>query len=84
MAKVQVYTMKNCRFCESAKKLLGQRSIPFETILLADDDDKAWTDLTSKSGMKTMPQIFHGDKLIGGFTELSELDKKNQLQELLA
>jgi glutaredoxin len=46
------------------------------------DDDAQWDELEKKSGMKTMPQIFHGDRLIGGFQDLSTLDQKDQLGSL--
>jgi len=39
--------------------------------------------LIKKTGMKTVPQIFINDKLIGGFSELSALDKKGELDPLL-
>ena len=84
MSKMKVYTMKNCPFCEAAKKLLAERAVPFETILVDDNDDKAWEDLFQKSGMRTMPQIFFGEELIGGFTELSAVDKVDKLSKFKA
>ncbi len=83
-AKVKVYTMNFCPYCTSAKKLLSERGVPFEEIKVADDDDAKWDELYKISGMQTMPQIFHGEKLIGGFTELSKLDSKDQLKSLLS
>lgn len=79
---VKMYTMKFCPFCESAKRLLKSKGIPFEETLVAEDDDATWDALYKKSGMQTMPQIFHNDRLIGGFQELSELDKKDGLLSL--
>ena len=38
--------------------------------------------LYARSKMKTVPQIFHGDALVGGFSELTDLDKKDQLNSL--
>jgi len=46
------------------------------------DDDQMWEDLYKRSGMKTVPQIFHGKKLIGGFRELDALDKVDSLASL--
>lgn len=82
MKKVQVYTMRYCPYCVRAKQLLTQRGIPFEEILVEDDDDAQWDALFKRSGMKTMPQIFHGSDLIGGYTELAALDRKDQLKSL--
>ncbi len=81
-ASIHVYTMKNCPYCLKAKQLLTQRGIPFTETLVSHDNDAQWESLFQKSGMKTLPQIFHGDQLIGGYQELSELDKKDNLQSL--
>jgi glutaredoxin 3 len=81
-AKVTVYTMEYCPFCLRAKDLLKRRGIDFKEVLLPMDDDAQWDELEKKSGMKTMPQIFHGDRLIGGFQDLSALDQKDQLGSL--
>jgi len=79
MKKVTVYSMQNCPYCVKAKGLLTQRGIPFETIMIDDWSDEAWDDLVKKSGMKTVPQIYVEGKLIGGFTQLAEVDSQDQL-----
>lgn len=79
---VTVYTMNFCPYCKRAKELLGSRGIPFQEKLIPDDDEAQWDELERRSGMKTMPQIFNGDKLIGGYTELAELDRKDKLASL--
>ena len=80
--KVTVYTMDYCPYCERAKALLQRKSIAFEEIRLSEDDDSAWDALEKRSGMKTMPQIFADDQLIGGYTELAALDARDGLQSL--
>jgi glutaredoxin 3 len=79
---VQVYTMDYCPYCERAKRLLTQRGVVFEEIRVADDDDAAWDALYARSGMRTMPQIFKGDRLVGGYTELAHQDSLDQLASL--
>lgn len=81
--KVTVYTMNYCPYCERAKALLKQKGIPFEEIKVADDDDAAWDALEKRSGMKTMPQIWAGDELIGGYTELAAREAQDGLKSLL-
>ena len=78
MAKVTVYTMDHCPFCERAKSLLKQRGVAYEEIRVSMDDDAQWIALEKKTGMKTMPQILDGEKLIGGFNDLSALDGKDR------
>ncbi len=79
---VTVYTKDYCRYCEAAKALLKDKSIPYQEIKLKPEDDKTWQDLVKRSGMRTVPQIFHNDKLIGGFDQLSALDKSQGLEHL--
>jgi glutaredoxin 3 len=81
--QVKVYTMSNCPFCVMAKRLLSDRGIPFQEILVSEDDDAQWESLFKLSGMRTMPQIFSGNRLIGGFSHLADLDKSGGLKSLL-
>jgi glutaredoxin 3 len=82
MAKIIVYTSDNCPYCLKAKRLLGDRGIAFTENKIGWDDDAQWDALYEKSKMKTVPQIFNGDALIGGYTELEALDKKDELASL--
>src|SRR5450631_2991104 len=66
MRKVQVYTITNCPYCERAKALLRDRQIAFEEVHVDRNDDEQIQELIARSKMKTFPQIFAGDKLIGG------------------
>ena len=83
MKKVQVYTITNCPYCERAKALLRDRSIPFDEVHVDRNDDEQVQELLARSKMKTFPQIFAGDKLIGGFMELEALDRGAKLMPLL-
>ena len=80
--KVTVYTMNHCPYCVRAKRLLAERGIPFEEQLVEEEDDSQWEALYKRSGMRTMPQIFAGEKLIGGYTELAKLDGEDHLDSL--
>ncbi|MEK6704983.1 MAG: glutaredoxin domain-containing protein [Bdellovibrionota bacterium] len=82
MKSVTVYSMHGCPYCEAAKALLQKRAVAFEEIKLAEEDDAAWTELSLRSGLKTMPQIFQGERLIGGFAELAKLDQIDSLVSL--
>jgi glutaredoxin 3 len=81
VAKVVVYTKDYCPYCVAAKTLLQQRGIPYEEIKLSTDSDD-FAQLQKKSGMRTVPQIFHGDRLIGGFDALTKLDQETALAQL--
>ena len=80
--KVIVYTMDYCPYCIKAKILLKGRGVAYEEVHVDEEDDAKWDELAAKSGMKTMPQIWAGEKLIGGYTELAALDRQDQLSSL--
>jgi glutaredoxin 3 len=79
---VRVYTKKNCAYCVRAKALLSKKNVPFEEIDVESDDElRTW--LVEKSGQRTMPQIFVGDRSLGGFTDIDALDRKGELDAIL-
>lgn len=83
MNPVRVYTTRICGYCFAAKRLLNKKGVPFEEIDISDDPaQRRW--LVETSGQRTVPQIFVGDRSIGGFTELRALDRSGELDALLA
>ena len=81
---VTVYTVDYCGYCNRAKELLQSKGVPFNEIKLDRNDDEARKKLVERSGMKTFPQIFHGDRLIGGCSELIDEDRQDGLARLQA
>ena len=73
---VKIYTTRTCPYCHAAKALLKQRGLDFEEIDVSDDND--FDKLVARTGMKTVPQIFFDEKLIGGFQELAVLDSSGK------
>ena len=80
--KVVINSSVPCAFCGMAKNLLTLRGIDFEEKIVNKHDPEQVEPLFKKSGMRSFPQIFADDRLIGGFTELSALDRKDQLKSL--
>ncbi len=80
MKTIKIYSMQQCPYCKAAKQLLNLRGVPFEEIILHEEDDAQWDALIKKSGLKTVPQIFFGDQLIGGFDDLARLDSQDGLK----
>lgn len=82
MAEVIVYTTYHCPYCSAAKSLLKGKGVAFKEINVGEDDTKrAW--LVTATGQRTVPQIFIGGKSIGGFKELSDLDRAGKLDGIL-
>lgn len=83
MNPVRVYTTRICGYCVAAKRLLDRKGVPFEEIDVSHDHEtRAW--LVQASGQRTVPQIFIGERSIGGFSELRALDLAGELDDLLA
>jgi len=81
--KIEMYSMETCPHCVRAKELLKARGVAFEEILIGMDDNPAWEMLYKKSGgMKTVPQIYCNGVIVGGYPELSALDKADRLESL--
>lgn len=73
MNEVSIFGTANCSYCDMAKKLCENFSVPYSYYDIATDT-KAMNYLMDELGMfKTVPQIFADGKHIGGFSELKEL-----------
>ena len=83
MKKVIIYTGPICNFCSAAKHLLSKKKISYEEIDIGNDDKKREEMLKKSNGAKTIPQIFIGEKHIGGYVELKALENKDELDTLL-
>ena len=82
MAEVKIYTTRYCPYCHAATALLTQKSVPFEEIDVTGDQ-AARTDLAKRTGRHTVPQVFIDGESIGGYDDLSALDRSGRLDELL-
>jgi glutaredoxin 3 len=83
MAEVKIYTTKLCPYCIRAKALLTQKRVAFEEIDVGNDPEKRrW--LRDLTGRHTVPQIFINGKGVGGYDDIAALDRKGQLDPLLA
>ena len=84
MAHVTIYTRPFCGYCARALKLLQTKGADFTEIEAGMDPEKRREMITRSGGGSTYPQIFIGDKAIGGCDELLALDRAGELDTLLA
>lgn len=82
MAKVIIYTKPACPYCDYAKQLLDHKKVAYEEVRIDLDAEKR-AEVERLSGRRTVPQIFINDQPIGGFDDLSALDKSGKLDSLL-
>ena len=69
--KAIVWSQYNCSYCDQAKALLKSKGIPFEEKKIGDGYTKEEL-LEAVPTARTVPQIFLGEELVGGFTELKK------------
>jgi glutaredoxin 3 len=75
--KAVIWSKYHCPYCDQAKALLTQKGIAFEERKIGDGYTKEDL-LEAVPSARTVPQIFLGEELIGGFTELKKrLDNVN-------
>jgi glutaredoxin 3 len=80
--KVTVYTKQNCAFCVRAKRLLEKKGVAYDEIAVEEKEDlRAW--LVEKTGQMTVPQIFAGERSLGGFSDVDALDRDGKLDPIL-
>lgn len=84
MAKVTIYTRAFCPYCFRALRLLKNKGADFTEIDAGMDAEKRAEMLSRSNGGRTYPQIFVGDIHIGGFDDMNALDKRGELDKLLA
>jgi glutaredoxin 3 len=84
MAHVTIYTKPFCPYCARALKLLTAKGADMTEVDAAFDPVKRKEMLAKSNGGTTYPQIFIGDKHVGGCDDLLALDREGGLDALLA
>lgn len=80
--KIIVYRTRTCPYCIRATRLLDQKGWAYEEIFIEGQPEKRQA-MQRLSGRYTVPQIWIGDKHIGGCDELFALDDSGELDKLL-
>ncbi|AMV71055.1 glutaredoxin 3 [Desulfuromonas carbonis] len=82
MNQVEIYTKSYCPYCQRAKELLRIKGVEFAEYDVTGDPAKE-QEMRTRSGRTTVPEIFIADNLIGGCSELFDLDERGELDRLL-
>jgi glutaredoxin 3 len=83
MKKVQIYTTQWCPYCNAAKSLLDGKGVSYEEVD-ADDPEVRMAMVQRAHGRRTVPQIFVGETHVGGYDDMAALERRGQLDPLLA
>ncbi len=84
MSKTTIYTAIACGYCMRAKQLLKGKQVPFEEVDVSFDAKGRQEMMEKAGGRMTVPQIFIGDRHVGGWNELYDLERSGRLDPLLS
>jgi thioredoxin reductase (NADPH) len=82
MPAITMYTKQTCPYCDMAKRLLSGKGQSW-TEIDVEDDPRRRDEMIERSGRRTVPQIWIGERHVGGFDDLAELDRSGELDQLL-
>jgi len=83
MAEVLMYCTATCPYCIAAERLLRARGVDDIVKIRVDLEPARRVEMMEKSGRRTVPQIWIGARHVGGFDDLSALDREGGLEPLL-
>ena len=82
-AKVTMYSTAVCPYCVRAEALLKQRGVTDINKIRIDQDLAERDRMIERTGRRTVPQIYIGERHVGGFDDLAALDRAGELVPLL-
>jgi glutaredoxin 3 len=82
MKAVTIYTTPTCPYCRAAKALLDQKGVEYNEIGV-ESNAQLKAEMMSRSGRRSVPQIFVGDTHVGGCDDLYELERQGGFESLL-
>ena len=80
-ATIVMYTTNWCPYCERARRLLKSKGAAFEEIDVESAAEKR-AEMLARSGRRTVPQIFIGERHVGGSDDLAALNDAGELDAL--
>jgi glutaredoxin 3 len=83
-AAVLMYRTEHCPYCHRAEALLRARGVTEIEFVRVDVEPARRDEMIERTGRRTVPQIFIGSTHVGGFDDLSALDREGRLAPLLA
>ncbi len=84
MAHVVMYSTMVCPYCQMAERLLRSKGVETIEKIMIDREPGKREEMMSRTGRRTVPQIYIDGRHVGGFDELSALDRQGGLAPLLA
>lgn len=82
MKNIVLYTKDYCPYCKRAAAILKKKKVEFKEVDVTNDQ-ASFDKVIEKSSCTTVPQLFVDDAFIGGFDDMSSLDSKEELNDIL-
>jgi glutaredoxin 3 len=83
MAEIRMYCTATCPYCIAAERLLRARGVEEIVKIRVDLEPGRRVEMMERTGRRTVPQIWIGERHVGGFDDLSALDQAGGLDTLL-
>ena len=84
MPQIKMYCTAVCPYCQMAERLLNKKGVTEIEKIRVDLDPAQREHMMQITGRRTVPQIYIGDRHVGGFDDLSALDAAGELEPLLS
>ena len=84
MAKVLMYSTGVCPFCLMAERLLKSKGVADIEKIRVDLEPQRREEMMQRTGRRTVPQIYVGERHVGGYDDLAALDRAGGLDPLLS
>lgn len=84
LPEIVMYSTAWCGYCQRARNLLQRKGVTVREIKIDEDPKNREAMLHRSGGRRTVPQIFIGERHVGGYDDLAALDRSGELDKLLA
>jgi glutaredoxin 3 len=80
---IVMYSTAWCGYCQRARNLLDRKGVAVREIKVDENPQDREVMLQRSGGRRTVPQIFIGERHVGGYDDLAALDRAGELDRLL-
>ena len=80
---IVMYSTAWCGYCQRARNLLERKGVSVREVKIDEEPGERELMLQKSGGWRTVPQIFIGERHVGGYDELAALDRTGELDKLL-
>ena len=80
---IKVYSGRFCGYCVAAERLLKGKGLEYE-VIKAEEEREKFEQMMQETGSRSVPQIFIGERHVGGFDDLSALNQSGELDQILS